>query len=416
MSTLQEEVKVQPQASLTLEDLIAPATLDDFFNHTWERSLLILRRNAPAYYNSLMTLADFDRCLHAAIDSPSKMLKVVAPLGSDEKPQLTTAAGIPRNRLYEAYLSGHTLQLIDADKYWPPLDLLLASIRESFAGRVGANLFLTPPGTQAVALHFDPVDAFIVQLAGAKRWHVWEPTYLQPMAIPTSEGYLGKIIKRCKEEKLTPCEEVLLKAGDMMYIPRGFYHKVIAEDELSLHLTIYIRPLYWIDFFRRALELAGIENLDLRATLPPRFVQDPSLRASMSKTFELLLERIGNTVSFDATYESLVREQVGKSLFPADGHFSALSTLEDVHPGTRVERRRGLNCLTDTNEKESSIHFGTNVVRGPASLSAAFEFVRQNKTFRVSDLPGSLSQEGKVALVRRFIREGLLRVASEHRS
>lgn len=407
---LQEEIKVQTQSSLSLEDLIAPTTLHDFFNRIWEKSLLLLRRNDSTYYNSLMTLADFDSCLHSAMDSPSKMLQVIAPPGSGRKSQLTTAAGIPRDRLYEAYLSGNSIRLIDVEKYWPPIDRLLASMRESFAGQVGANVFLTPPGSQAFAVHFDPVDSFIVQLAGSKKWHIWEPTYLQPMAIPISERYLDKIIEKCEEDKLTPCEEVLLEAGDVMYMPRGFYHKAIAQDELSLHITLYIRPLYWLDFFRRALELAGIEHLDMRAAVPPRFVQDPGLRASMSETFGHLLGRMGDTLSFDAAYESLVKEQVGESAFPADGHFSLISNLEDVHVGTRVERRRGLSCLTEHTEKGSLIRFGTNVVRGPASLAAAFELMGRNKTFRVSDLPGSLSPNGKVVLVRKLIQEGLLRV------
>jgi len=410
MSTfLQEEIEVQSRTSLGLEDLIAPVAPDDFFSRTWEKSLLILRRNDPTYYNSLMTLADFDRCLHAATDSPSKMLHVVAPPGSDRKSHLTTAAGIPRDRLYDAYLAGDTIRLIDVERYWPPIDLLLASMRESFSGQVGANIFLTPPGSQGFSLHFDPVDAFIVQLAGAKKWHIWEPTYLQPMAIPISERYLDKIIETCEEDKLTPCEEVLLEAGDTMYMPRGFYHKALAQEELSLHMTLYIRPMYWYDLFRRAWELAAIEHLDIRATLPPRFVQDPGLRASMAETFKLLIGRLGETLSFDAAYESLVREQIRESSFPADGHFSLLNHLDDVGLGTRVERRRGLRCSTEHTEKEASIRFSTNVVRGPVALAPAFDFLRQNKTFKVSDLP-NLSQEGKVVLVRRMIREGLLRV------
>jgi hypothetical protein len=410
---LQEEIKVQSQSSLGLEDLISPVTLDDFFSCTWEKSLLILRRNDPTYYDSIMTLADFDRCLHAAVDSPSEMLQVVPPPGSGRKFQSATAAGISKDRLYGAYLSGNTIRLINAEKYWPPLDLLLASMRESFAGQVGANVFLTPPGSQAFSLHFDPVDAFIVQLAGSKKWHIWEPTYPQPMAIPIAERQQHKMVEECKEETLIPCEEVLLQPGDTMYLPRGFYHKAIAQDELSLHMTLYIKPLYWYDFFRRALELAGIESLDLRATLPPRFVQDPSLRNSMAETFKSLVGRLGDALSFDAAYESLVKDQVLESTFPADGHFELINNLGDVGLGTRVERRRGLRCLTESNEKEASILFGTNVVRGPAALSEAFEFMGKNKSFRASDLPSSLSQENKVTLVRRMIREGLLRV-SDH--
>ena len=35
------------------------------------------------------------------------------------------------------------------------------------------NAYLTPPAERGLDIHFDFHDVFVVQLAGAKRWHVW---------------------------------------------------------------------------------------------------------------------------------------------------------------------------------------------------------------------------------------------------
>ena len=119
--------------------------------------------------------------------------------------------------------------------------------------------------------------------------------------------------------------------------------------------------------------------------------------------------RFSERASFDAAYRSLVKEQVRVRYFPADGHFAALETLHEIGPRTLLERRRGLVCLVETSGQTASIRFGPNRVEGPLAVAPAFEFIRDHRVFRVTDLPGILSAESMVVLVRRLIREGLLR-------
>lgn len=35
--------------------------------------------------------------------------------------------------------------------------------------------YLTPPGTQGFAPHYDDIEAFVVQLEGKKHWRVYKP-------------------------------------------------------------------------------------------------------------------------------------------------------------------------------------------------------------------------------------------------
>jgi ribosomal protein L16 Arg81 hydroxylase len=391
MSALLEQAEVKsPAARLDFQDLLSPVTLEEFFARYWAKSTLFLQRGNRGFYGDLLTMADIDRCLlAAAADTTSKSLQVVAPPGSERKnSEIIPAQGISKGRLYDAYLSGDTVRMIGVEKYWPPLALLVASMGEEIAAKLGVNLFLTPARSQAFPLHFDSVDVFVLQLAGSKKWSIWEPTYERPQFLAIAEPHQARITEQ-DESKLTLREEVTLEAGDALYMPRGFYHKAVAQADLSLHLTITIEPIYWLDFFRRAFELATLEDAELRDELPPQFVQDGRLRDDMERTFSRLLARFSEKASFDAAYRSLVEEQVRVRYFPADGHFAALETLQEIGPSTLLERRRGLVCLVGTNEKTSWIRFGPNQVEGP--LARDSEHGKYGRSGAAS-YPGGASQ------------------------
>lgn len=38
--------------------------------------------------------------------------------------------------------------------------------------------YLTPPGSQGFAPHYDDIEAFVVQLEGRKHWRLYNPRYL----------------------------------------------------------------------------------------------------------------------------------------------------------------------------------------------------------------------------------------------
>lgn len=397
----------RPAPILDFEDLISPFSAAEFFDLYWGKATLILRRCDRKYYSHLFSLADVDRCLVTAGSSSATVLQVVPPPSSRRESKLLTASGISKDRLYDAYLSGDTIRLIGAEKFWPPLALLLASLQETFNARWGVNVFLTPPESQAFSLHFDTVDVFVLQIAGSKRWRIWEPTYDLPMDFPLSELYTKQVMEK-DESRLTLREDFLLEAGDFFYMPRGYYHKAVAADHLSLHLTFTVHPLYWLDVFKRAFELAALEDPHFRQALPPGFAVSRKIQESIFLKFHDLLHQLSEKVSSAAALQSLVDEYIGSRTFPGDGHFAALANLPKLGPDSLVERRRGLACLVETLDDKSTITFGPNRVQGPVAIAPALEFVRDHRQFRVADLPGELSNESKVVLVRRLTREGLL--------
>ncbi|MFJ1456559.1 JmjC domain-containing protein [Nocardia sp. N2S4-5] len=392
----------------SLESLISPMTRHEFMDAYWGKSSLTLHRRERDYFSSLFSLADMDACLMMAANSSDNVLHIVPALDSGRSATLTPAAGLSKDRFYDAYLSGDTIRLIAAEKFWLPFGRLAINLQNALGMGIGSNLFLTPPGSQAFPAHIDTLDTLVVQLGGSKQWHIWDPIYERPLASQISNQHLAENLE-WTEEQLTLREKPVLEAGDVLYLPRGYFHKAIAGDEFSLHLSITFHPLTWVDFFTRAMELAALENPEFRQDLPPGFVADRETQQSMAPIFEFLRAQLGEKLSFDAALRSLLEEQVGARTFPADGHFSVLANLQEIGPDSAVEKRSGLACLVESSDDTTAIRFGPKRVQGPKALSSTLEYIRDHQHFRICDLPDAISSESKLVLVRRLIRDGLLR-------
>ncbi len=59
-----------------------------------------------------------------------------------------------------------------------------------------------------------------------------------------------------------------MRPGDVLYLPRGWYHDALAVDGPSLHVTLSVTPLYGRILFR-LLEPAAMQDPAFRAWLPP---------------------------------------------------------------------------------------------------------------------------------------------------
>ena len=88
--------------------------------------------------------------------------------------------------------------------------------------RVQVNTYLTTQDTSGFTLHWDDHDVIIVQLAGEKSWDVRTPSRPVPIyrdAAPNSE----------------PSNEHVwsgtLTAGDVMHIPRGYWHQASRTNQ-----------------------------------------------------------------------------------------------------------------------------------------------------------------------------------------
>jgi hypothetical protein len=288
---------------------------------------------------------------------------------------------------------------------------LVKALGKAFAANIGVNMYLTPKGSRTFSLHTDDHDVFVLQVQGEKIWRLHELRNLTVMRLDYKPDLAftpewGE--SRLEGPLLT---ELTMRPGDVLYVPRGMPHCAVAKDSTSLHLTVSITPLYWMDFLKAAVEQAAVHASALRRALPVGFVEQPEAVEAMHREFFEVMRTFQEKLSFDATVDVLTRNRVRIHGYPQDGHFAQLNALESLGLDSELERRAGILCAVHHFEdKFSNIRFGTRHVRGPARLRQAFEFIRDTERFRVSEVPG-LDDQSRLVITRRLIREGLLRFA-----
>lgn len=134
-------------------------------------------------------------------------------------------------------------------------------------GAVG-NAYATKGGTGTFGKHWDSHCVFAAQLLGAKHWKVYRPTLELPITGQSSKGNVAP-----SETELV--FDGILSAGDILYIPRGWWHEVIPLDnQPSLHVATGIHSpkifeyLKWVLLkkmqsdvvFRNTMPLGGTDN------------------------------------------------------------------------------------------------------------------------------------------------------------
>jgi hypothetical protein len=93
-----------------------------------------------------------------------------------------------------------------------------------------------------------------------------------------------------------------------------------------------------------------------------------------------------------------------------DGHFATLDALDHLALDSEVEKRAGALCLVTVDRDLATVHFPGGSVNAPAWVEPALRFLcEKNGPFVVAELPDLLDGESKLVLVRRLVREGLLR-------
>ncbi|MFE5097440.1 JmjC domain-containing protein [Streptomyces sp. NPDC056638] len=127
---------------------------------------------------------------------------------------------------------GGTVVLDHVDFFDPTLEVACRALGWWCGELTSANAYLAVGDTDGFHLHWDDHEVIAVQLSGEKSWEVRGPSRPAPMY-------------RDAERNRTPSEDVLwkgtMRAGDVMHIPRGFWHTATrlgsGSGGHSLHVT-----------------------------------------------------------------------------------------------------------------------------------------------------------------------------------
>jgi ribosomal protein L16 Arg81 hydroxylase len=373
-----------------------PVDAGTFLADHWEQRPLVVPRDEPGRFDDLLSEADVERLVcSTAIRYPSfRLVREGAqiPVGAytseiSWRPPFTAAADVPR--VVAEWEAGATIVLQALHVNWHPLAVFCRLLEDALGRGVQANSYYTPSGSQGFDVHHDTHDVLVLQVAGEKRWRLYDPLMELPLKHQRYTSALG--------DAGPPTDDFVLRAGDTLYLPRGWLHEAETSATDSLHLTIGIAAHTWLDGARGAL--AALEE---RAA----FRHDVA-RGEVDGLDAAFAEQLD-----PEAVERRRRRRFVETRRPIreDG-LSQLRALERLDADTVIARRETVIADLEETDDAVTLLFEGKAIGFPAQagpeLRACFE---SEDPFRPAELPGDLDADGRLVLVRRLVRDGFLRV------
>jgi lysine-specific demethylase/histidyl-hydroxylase NO66 len=386
-----------------------------FLDQAWTRAPLHRPGADPAGFADLFSVDDVDRFV--ASSSPRlptfRLVRDGKPLDPSRYTrtgrvggQTVSGLGDP-GRIFDEFRAGATLVFQGLQRSCLPVTRFCRSLELELSHSVQANAYVTPAGARGLGVHYDTHDVFVLQLAGTKAWSIHEPVLVDPLASQPWKGTAA--------DAGPPVLEVELRAGDCLYVPRGFLHAARAQEAMSAHLTIGIITTTWHDVVRDIV--AGVaEEPDFRRSLPAGYTNDPSaLAAGVEETVSRLRKWLDGVDSEAVAAATARRFLAGRPPILA-GQLHQLALVDDLHDDSVLRRREGSVChLVTAGERLTVVLGGGRELDMPVAAEPVMARIAATKAtgdFRLRDLADLADEPSRLVLGRRLVAEGLLEIVA----
>jgi len=277
---------------MTLEHLLSPLTVDEFLTNFWGRTF----KHVPGVPDKFCHLLPW-QTLNEALEQHRLDFPRIRLTRDGERLQPRSyishsnsgrkSVAVPRlryDKLTQELNSGATLVLDAVDELFESLRVLAEALELFFHERIQINAYASWRTSRGFDLHWDDHDVFILQVTGRKHWKVHGMTLAYPLAGDP------------KEPKPTepPLWDHILETGDLLYIPRGFWHVAYPLNEPTLHLTVGVHNRAGLDLLRWLVNRMRSREI-FRQDLP-RFASRETIQAHLVQMREELLSEWGDDI------------------------------------------------------------------------------------------------------------------------
>lgn len=222
---------------MDFDRIIAPLRLEEFVSRYWGQNWLHLK-GPFGQFADLMPWDDLTHLLSNTRLAPPlmRLSQDGETLNSDAFMHTPPGAGhLPRldaGKVAVLLAQGATLVLHAVEDISPTVRALARVVSETLQARIYVNLYASWKSQKGFDLHWDAHDVLVLQVHGRKRWQIHAPTQDYPLDAGVPPRPVG-----------APVWDGMLEEGDVLYLPRGWWHVAEPVNEPSLHLTVGISPL-----------------------------------------------------------------------------------------------------------------------------------------------------------------------------
>lgn len=389
------------EAQKILADILGPATYDDFFDLIAAEKPLVL-----------LGSSNQRRAQLAGLDPKAALLSGFAKYAQNLTCHIQKATVPPPEAkavesaeafaalIREFHQRDYTVRFPDVTELSPELSQFTRALEFVFQNPAGVVVFWSEGGAKA-PVHHDEVDVIVIQLVGTKRWFISDAT----PTLPNQWRGLGEtsaVMNAFKTYDVQP--------GDLLYVPRGTVHTVESISE-SIHLSIGFVPVTQRDAIIAALDLLSDLDKPLRSNLAPRADHLATRQSAAQIHMQIRqgvekLKQICQSDLFIRDALNFRRSRMIQQLPKLPVH--AMQTINSVH--TKVRHNplaiAGLFATDDILDfrqpgQQHLIHLGAE---------ASVRFILSRQEFSVSEIPGDVSDDVRIALVNKMLAGGYLEV------
>ncbi len=388
----------------TFDRLIAPMSRAEFFSDYWEKKPLIVRREDRTYYSELLSIRSLDQVLTSQSLTRSQAF-IANATRQVQAEEFTYPDGlVDVARLYQQFADGGTIVFNQLHTVVPNLHALCRSLERELSCRFQTNIYMSPEKAQGFPTHYDSHDVFILQVHGTKHWQIFNT----PIELP----FRGQPFKRDETHKGDVTLEFDLFPGDMFYLPRGVMHDAQTREGETLHITLGAIATTWTEVLLEAVAKVSLTDTDFRRAMPPGYAQSDFDRTKARAKFKELLLRVAEQADADTALDHFADDLVSSRSALLEGQLEQLLRLGNVSADDRAGARPDLLYRHREKDGQFIVSCYGAEMRLPIHAAEPTRYALETPSFTIKDLPGDLDDAGKVVLVKRLVREGMVRLLS----
>jgi len=386
-----------PEAQSTLQQLLAPLTLDEFLDRTLSGGLCRIDGVGAAQRAALLGPDPRAVLINAFQLAPKLTFHSANPSGPAPSLAAVADAADFRVRIEQFHARNYSVRFPELRALWPQLDRLARALELMLHQPVTTSAFWSRGGMRA-PVHYDDHDLIVVQLLGEKRWYVANSSDLPNTwrGIPSDTVELGSHTS------------FDVRPGDVVYLPRGTLHSVTSDGE-SLHLSIGFTPLTLREALIAALDQLSDVDETLRATVGGRLAYQLRGVGVERLTGPVLegLERLRAACRTPGFLTAALQRRSARVVATLAA-LPAPAVPPAIDLDTELAHTEVAFChLTANPEKIDFSHPGGHLYIHRGAEPALIYMVNTPR-FRVRDVPGEVADDVRLSLAAKLVEIGFL--------
>ena len=384
--------------------LVAPVPVQTFRDEYLEKKWLVAGEPDPTRFLGLLSIEDLDRVLgQFGLRTPD--IKLVRQ--EDDVPSSNYVYRdnlVDPMRVGRLFAEGATVIFGGLQDRHEPVRRLCTAVAQQTTLRTQANIYLTPPHSQGFDIHWDTHDVFVIQIEGTKHWRIYDGGPEHPLG--------GEKFDPEKHQAGPMIDEFTLRAGQVLYIPRGVMHAAAATDDVSLHITLGMMAYTWSELLADSLTELAARSPAWRENVPFGFGSDAGAADAIRQELRARLETFADDIDVAEILDGR-RQNVEEAHRPRVGdHLRQALAARELTDHQRVGRRPGLASRMERTGDRIVVRSGAREVTFPASAERTLRKVLDGTSVPVSAIEDDLDASSRLTVISALIREGIVATES----